>query len=193
MTKLFEDADRYAYPFDHESVVMDVGAFHGEFARAMWDRYKCKVYAFEPIARFNDIARKRVMGCAGVQLSLYGVAGSTREEFWKIKGDMTGAFNQENDEQERVILINVVKLLETLPLPPMIDLLKLNVEGMEYEILQTLIESGAVKRFRHIQVQPHSIVPNAEKHWQAVHLGLLKTHDLAYHKDFVWSGYTLRK
>lgn len=196
--KEFIDADRYEYPgLDHESTVIDLGGFNGDWFKAMSLKYGSRFFVFEPISDFNDRCRRAVVSLPQpnrerIQLSMYAVGGQTREERWHIKGDMTGHFNKENEETDRVIIIDVNKLLDTLPLPPVIDLIKINIEGMEFEVLEALIESGRITRFKNIQVQPHAVFPRASERWAFIDSELQKTHELKYHKEWVWSGYTLR-
>jgi hypothetical protein len=70
-----------------------------------------------------------------------------------------------------------------------IDLMKINIEGGEYELLERLIGSGIVQRCAHIQVQFHSFVPNARDRRARIREMLGATHRVTYEYEFVWEDW----
>ena len=50
---------RLDYPLTQESIVFDLGGYHGDFAAAVYERYGCKVYLFSAALlcmAFNSIS-----------------------------------------------------------------------------------------------------------------------------------------
>ena len=72
-----------------------------------------------------------------------------------------------------------------------IHLLKINIEGGEYDLLEYLIATGWVKRIRDIQVQFHDFVPNAVSRMRQIQASLGATHQLTYQYPFVWENWRL--
>ena len=70
-----------------------------------------------------------------------------------------------------------------------IDLMKINIEGAEYDLLEHLIENKFVENIKDIQVQFHDFVPNAEARMKNIQAGLSKTHYLTYQYPFVWENW----
>jgi FkbM family methyltransferase len=70
-----------------------------------------------------------------------------------------------------------------------IDLLKLNVEGLEYEILERLIDSNAIKNIKFIQVQFHNFADNSIVRRDNIRSFLSKTHEEMYNFPFVWESW----
>lgn len=188
----FEESLRYAYPLDAESVVWDCGAYHGAFARAIAHRYGCTVHAFEPCRRFFEIASATCREFDTVKLHHFAVGSITRSGLLSVRNDSSG-FYSASIVTEEANIIDVTKLLDILDAPPVIDLIKLNVEGCEYEILEALIDNGKVSRFKNIQVQFH---PNVD-HWhyrqRQIERQLLTTHSHEWGEDpMLHQSFTLK-
>lgn len=72
-----------------------------------------------------------------------------------------------------------------------IDLMKINIEGAEYDLLEHLIDTGFVEHIKNIQVQFHDFVPNAEQRMRRIQQRLQQTHSLTYQYPFVWENWKL--
>jgi hypothetical protein len=69
-----------------------------------------------------------------------------------------------------------------------VDLLKINVEGCEYEILDHILNKGLIKIFKNIQVQFHDFVPDAIQKRNKIIEKLKNTHTSTYLYEFVWES-----
>ena len=72
-----------------------------------------------------------------------------------------------------------------------IDLLKINVEGAEYEIIDNLIESNTINKIKSIQVQFHC-VNKYTKIYDSLSNKLSNTHTITWRYPFVWENWTLK-
>lgn len=179
----FREALRYEYPLNADSFVIDLGAFKGTFSAEISRRYNCRVRAYEPIYEFYQVAREVLRPYENVKLYNNGVASIGANAIFGVKGDMTGSFTA-SDQNENVSLLPIDDVL-TEPC----DLLKINIEGGEYDLLDYMIHVGLVEDCKNIQVQFHGNVPGAKERWEANRAGLLKTHRLTYDFPFCWENY----
>jgi hypothetical protein len=102
-----------------------------------------------------------------------------------VAGDASGIF-QASGSMERRPMRGIVELLrETGP----IDLIKINVEGAEYEILEKVLDHGLAGQLHDIQVQFHGVVPDAAARRDALRGRLVRTHRLTYDFPFVWENW----
>ena len=62
-----------------------------------------------------------------------------------------------------------------------IDLMKINIEGGEYDLLFCLIEKDLISRINNLQIQFHSFVPNAKNNREKIINLLKKTHKKTKH------------
>jgi cellulose biosynthesis protein BcsQ len=74
-----------------------------------------------------------------------------------------------------------------------IDLMKINIEGCEYNLLECLIGIGFIKNIKNIQVQFHDFVEDAEKRMMEIQKNLQKTHYLTYQYPFVWENWEIKQ
>ena len=74
-----------------------------------------------------------------------------------------------------------------------VDLIKINIEGGEYEVLETLLNNNMISIFKNIQVQFHDfIVENAKERMNAIQKKIALTHELTYQYEFVWENWKLK-
>lgn len=73
-----------------------------------------------------------------------------------------------------------------------IDLIKINIEGGEYDLLEHLLDANFVEQIENLQIQFHDFVENASARMKKIQNRLEKTHYLTYHYPFVWDNWTLK-
>ena len=71
-------------------------------------------------------------------------------------------------------------------------LLKLNIEGGEYEVLADLLESHFIDKITFIQIQFHDFMPDAENMRASLRRKLAKTHVESWCFDFIWESWRLK-
>lgn len=182
---VFTEALRYQYPLGRQSFVIDAGFHEGAFALEIAKLYSCEIEAYEPIQSYYEAGLTKLTGTK-IRLIQAALGNSPRQETFHLKGCMTGAFAEGQAQQVRVLDAMQVIAHRT------VDLLKLNIEGMEFEVLDRLVETGWIKACQDIQVQFHDCVPDAKARHQALQAKLLKTHYLTYNAPFCWENYRLK-
>lgn len=190
----FSEALRYEFDLKPDDIVWDVGGYEGNWGRIIAEKYGCKVHIFEPIDAFycgimNNLLHHPQR--ANITVHHFGVAGTTREDTFHVKGDSSGIVA--DGPAENVMLLGVVDLLNnSLFADKQIAVLKLNCEGSEYEILEALLDAGLDHRFTNIQVQPHNVVPRAEERWAFIKNRLMLNHRMTFDEPWCWTGFTLK-
>jgi len=180
---------RLNYPMDTNAVVIDCGAYHGAWSRKIYDRYHCKILAFEPIEAYYMIA---VAALAGTGAYVYhaGLGPFNATCTISVAGDASSILvRSEHQEQVRIMTLDEVIHKHALS---RIRLMKINIEGAEYNLLDHLVATNAVEQIDDLQVQFHQFVPNAESRRQIIRNILERTHYLTYNYDFVWENWRIR-
>jgi len=188
----FTESLRHAYPFGPQSVVVDVGAFTGGFAKTMHEKYKCIVLAFEPVKAHFEQASIACREYPRINLFNCGLGSHFRTEMFGVQSDSSGVFAG-SEVKEKVIILPIVDHLRQVYAAGKFDLLKLNCEGMEYEILESLIDHKALTMFANIAAQFHTCAPDYQKRYDSIAAALSQTHELQWREPFVWEGWTIRK
>jgi FkbM family methyltransferase len=179
---------RLQYPLSHDSLVFDVGGYKGEWAAEIYERFACRIFIFEPVKLYARQIQKRFAGSPGVKVFPYGLGSSDRTATISVDNDSSSLFRH-SDDAEEIEIRNVVDFLRTENIVD-IDLMKINTEGAEYELLESLLQCGACENIKNLQVQFHKVFPEAEARMMAIQTALGVTHDLTWQYRFIWENWT---
>ena len=67
--------------------------------------------------------------------------------------------------------------------------MKINIEGDEFPLLESMLENNLITYVTDIQVQFHQFIPNAVARRELIHKKLSETHKLTYNYEFVWENW----
>lgn len=179
---------RLDYDLSPESVVLDLGGFEGQWASDIFSMYLCKVHVFEPVkAHFETIAR-RFRQNPNIHVYSFGLAASNRIERIAVAGDASSIVRAQSEDSESIDIVAAGDFMDE-HIRGTIDLIKINIEGAEYELLEHLIDRGITSRLKNIQVQFHDFVPQAAERMARIQERLRATHELTYQYLFIWENW----
>jgi len=181
----FPEHRRYEYDLDHNSIVFDLGFYEGTFSKNMYQKYGCQIYSFEPIKAFCDLAASMPY----IKLYNYGVGGYSRHQKISLQKDASSIF-LESDISEIVLIKSIDEVLSDLNVNH-IDLIKINIEGCEFELLERILSLNIQNQMRNIQVQFHKNVDNSKLRRSKIRKKLQATHKLTYDFPFLWENWEL--
>ena len=181
---------RVNYDLNKDSVVFDIGGYEGQWSDDIFSKYDCNIYIFEPVQDFAENIKKRFADNKKIQIYPFGLSDKNSNEKIYSNNFKSSLFKKEGNITE----IKLVKFSDFFLQNNInfIDLMKINVEGGEYDLLEELIKTGLVKKVKNIQVQFHNFVPNAKDRMEKIQSKLEKTHKLTYQFKFVWENWTLK-
>ncbi len=175
---------RQVFPLDSSSLVVDVGGYEGQWTSDIFSRYRCKILVFEPVKEFAEEIKDRFKTNDQIVVYSFGLAGKTQECNLSIAGDASST-NTKGSDVVKAELVDVCEFIQRSQIKK-IDLIKINIEGGEYELLERLIGENLLPIFRRILVQFHSIDSGSEERMKNIQLGLGRTHKLKWQFKFVW-------
>jgi FkbM family methyltransferase len=171
-----------------ESLVLDVGGYVGDFAEDISARYGSRVEVFEPIPSFAERIRSRLRGSSKVKVHDFGLAATTRTERISLASESSSIVRSAGAaEQQTIHLRSAREVLERLEGP--IALLKINIEGAEYELLEQLLADGFLRRIEHLQIQFHNFVPDAVARRRSLRARFRETHVEQWNFPFIWESW----
>jgi FkbM family methyltransferase len=178
---------RLEYPLNKNSVVFDLGGYKGEFSENIYNKYNCTVYVFEPVSDFFKIIKDKFTGNNKIHMFNYGLSSEDNTVEISLADDGSSTYQQSNTK-EIIQLKSISDFINENNIKN-IDLLKINIEGGEFDILPELIRTDFVRNIDDIQVQFHNFVDDAIKKREHIRNGLSKTHNLSYDYYFVWENW----
>lgn len=181
---------RLDYPLNPDSIVWDLGGYQGDFAHQIYQRYGCRVFLFEPMPAFHAQCVARFAGNDKITCLKFGL--SDKAGWFDISESAdASSFVRGNGAGQQAELRPITEVFDELGLN-CVDLLKINIEGGEYEVLPALIDTGLIDRVRYIQVQFHNFVPGASAKRDTIRTALAKTHVEMWNYPFVWESWALK-
>lgn len=191
-----DEADRrlrYVYPLNPQSIVFDVGGYLGDFAAEISQRYDCVVYVFEPVANYHASCAARFQGKHKVFCLPFGLSDKDQVLPISVAADASGLYNPRHSRSptEMIKLKTMAGALAELNVRQ-IDLLKINIEGGEFPLLEHLLESGLMPKIRHLQVQFHDFTESAVSRRALIREKLSLTHVQDWCYPFVWESWSRR-
>ena len=181
---------RVDYDLNQDSIVFDLGGYEGQWASDIFCKYNCYIHIFEPVVTYSENIKKRFEKNNKVQVHSFGLASTNSSEKLSLSLDSSSIFGSGTNKID-IILVEAESFIHNSEIK-FIDLMKINIEGAEYELLEYLIEEGIVSKINNIQVQFHDFVSDAESRMKSIQHNLRKTHYLTYHYEFVWENWKLK-
>jgi FkbM family methyltransferase len=180
---------RFEYNLNDKSVVLDLGGYEGQWASDIFSRYLCNVIVFEPVQSFSDRIKKRFKLNNNIEVHQYGLGSFSRAETISICGESSSTLKKKSGaESENIQIIDVKDWIKERNISK-IDLIKINIEGGEYELLERLIELNLIELIENIQVQFHDVAMDSTERMEKIQKELMKTHKPTYQYKFIWENW----
>ena len=182
---------RLNYDLSQSSIVFDLGGYKGNFAQEIYNRYLCEIFIFEPVKSFYKIIDNKFKNIPKVTAYPFGLANNDKELFISNSEDASSVFI-DSDGSEKIKLKSILTFINDNKITH-VDLIKINIEGGEYEVLESLLSSGMIPIFKNLQIQFHDfIIDNANERMENIQAQLAKTHKITYQYKFVWENWEIK-
>lgn len=178
---------RYFYDLSTTSIVFDIGAYRGEWLATIYAMYQSKIYAFEPVPEFYNFLVKKFKQNKNIITLPFGLVGKESQDSLFVSEDSSSMVKKKG-EKIAVHTKNICNFIRENNIRN-IDLMKINAEGVEYDVIETLVDNNLIEIVANLQVQFHDFVPHAQEKYQKVTELLAKTHTRTYCYPFIWENW----
>lgn len=182
----------YDAPLTKGDIALDVGAFEGDWSARVYEKYQPCIYAFELDPPSIELLKKRFTETPDITCVPYGLAGQNATLALSQRGMGSTLHEQGHGNASRgaastvdVEVRDIVDVLDSLGHVD-IAIIKLNIEGAEYDVLERLIEAGQLSQIRCYTIQFHEWLDRAHLRRRRIRKELSKTHTLMWDYPFVW-------
>jgi len=183
---------RLEYNLSSDSVVFDVGGYEGQWTSDIFSRFCCNVHVFEPVPQFAEKIATRFRKNPKIVVHTFGLANCTMSADISLANDGSSTCNIKCAEKNILLLpiklVNIKEFIEKHGIQR-IDLMKVNIEGGEYDLLEYMLSSGLMASIGNLQVQFHDFVPDARMRMEKIQKGLTLTHMKTWSYEFVWENW----
>ncbi|WP_306155449.1 FkbM family methyltransferase [Roseovarius sp. MMSF_3281] len=167
------------------AVVFDVGGFRGEWTdTVLAQSATAHVHVFEPHPGFAETLRQKFRGDSRVTVHELAIGSSTGTMELSDAGDASSAV-ADHGKSFTAPIQKVDEFLSDQDIRH-IDLMKVNIEGGEYDLLPALIDTRAITALDRLQVQFHLFEPGMQPLRDTIRQNLEKSHTCTWSYPFVW-------
>lgn len=183
---------RFDYLLDASSIVYDVGGFAGDYAAVIRQRFDSFVYVFEPDPSSFRLLVDRFKNDTKVKLFEAGLGTKDEIVDFESAGEAGRVAHSGASDAIKVPFLSASEFILNRD-HRVIDLMKINIEGGEYELLDSLIASGVVDRIRNYVIQFHAFGTSYQVDYDRLSEKLTKTHICEWRYPFVWESWVSRE
>lgn len=181
---------RLNYPLKNDSVVFDLGGYEGQWASDIYGKYDANILVFEPFLPYAKNISERFSMNKKIKVFNFGLGKQDQTLHLFSDNDATSTYRGKG-EPHPIIIKRASSFMAENKIY-YINLMKINIEGGEYDLLEDLIENNFIQHVENIQVQFHDFVPHAKERMNLIQQKLSATHDLTYQFEFVWENWRLK-
>lgn len=182
---------RINYNLNQDSIVFDIGGYVGWFSEQINNKYGSKIYCYEPLINFYNQIQNKFIDNKNVLVFPLAISDENKKEVIYVNDDASSVF-QKGGQPIEIDCITLDNAMQDNDIKT-IDLIKINIEGAEYPLLEYMIKNELLEKCKNIQVQFHGFVEYSELRYDYICYELKKTHHLTYHYPFVWENWELNK
>ena len=179
----------YESDIDSNSIVLDAGAYTGEWAQEIMERYSPTIYAFEPDPRNYKQLDKKAQANSRLVPYNFGLGDINEHVQMTLEylgsSVITDASEDKGGGSAEVEIRDIADTWKSLEFDR-IDLMKINIEGAEFPLLERMIETDLLNRVGCFMIQFHEWHPGAYAKRRRIREELSKTHRLVWDFYFVW-------
>ncbi len=168
-----------------QSVVIDGGGYEGEFIDNVLINFGSEVESYEPLEREFKNLNKKYINNDKVKIYNYAIFSKSADLYLNQEG--ISSYIVKDKHGKDTIKINAIDIVEIINKKKKIDLLKLNVEGAEYDILNRIIESNNLSNIKSFLIQYHKSIKNSVELRTEIRSEFKKNNFIeVFNYDFVW-------
>jgi FkbM family methyltransferase len=175
-------------------IIFDLGGHKGDWVQIALTKYpKSIIYVFEPIKLYYDLICDRFKSINNVKVFNFAISDKTYETEISIEGDRSSIhFDSKTIEKECIKVKNIREFLFEEQIF-FVDLIKINIEGEEYNLLEYLMNTPELCVFQNYVVQFHRNIENHISRRNFILNNIKKFYDIIFSVDFVWEGWSIKK
>ena len=180
------------YPLDENSIFIDVGGHLGNFSHNIYKKYKCTIYAFEPLKNNFDKMAKNLSSFPKIICVNSALSNFDGETYISSLGASSSLFDRNEGGVSSKISVKSFSTFVKEENLEIIDLVKMNIEGSEYELLDEIIESGCINKIKYLQIQFHNFVNDAPRKRKDIRNKLKLTHINKFNYPYIWERWDIK-
>ena len=188
------DKKRTQITLKKRELLFDLGGYKGDYTDDLLKNNPDVIsYIFEPVKEYADNINKRFENNSNITVYSFGLSDSNQEININVKGESSSFIRDISpDVKENSKVKDIHEFLLENNIKE-IGLMKINIEGSEYPLLERMIDTKDICKIKRLLVQFHYIDKNSYERMNKIWKELEKTHNLIwYFRPYVWEYWELK-
>lgn len=185
----------YDFALDADDVAVDVGAYEGEWAERITQRYGCGVDGFDLSPAFAEPLAELAARHPRMRMFDYGLGAAQSQVTVSRKSMGSSVFDHPGNASDIAWDVahirDVAEVWQELGWER-VGVMKMNIEGGEYDLLDRLIATGLHAQVDCFTIQFHEWIPDAFARRREIRRQLALTHVCDWSYPFVWEKWSRR-
>lgn len=183
--------DVMKFNLNDNPIIFDLGGYMGEWTQIAKDYYSnATVYVFEPVKKHYDIIYEKFKDDDKVKMFNFGLSDKDDKVKITLTGD-SSSMHQVNDNNEEIEIRDIREFLFENKIFH-VDLIKINIEGEEYNLLEYLCDTPELNIFKNYLVQFHKFIDNYEVRRNNILNIVRKYYDIPFNYEMIFEGWTIK-
>lgn len=168
---------------NEHSVIIDGGGYNGEFADEIIKKSFNRIYIYEPDETFyKNLTEKYKLN---IKVEVLNFALYSKEQITKLSQNLNASSIMEDDKSG--VEVKAVDIFKEFKKYNNIDLLKLNIEGAEFEVISRLIQTKEINKVKYLLVQFHREHDLDGSKLNKITSEISKNYNEIFNYKYVWS------
>ena len=177
------------YDLNENSVVIDLGGYTGVWGQQIINKYNPNMYILEPIEQFYNVLVDKFSSNNKVHLMNVGVSTENKMDKLFVSSDASSSTFNSHHAAVDVEFYNMETILNKWNLN-VVDLIQINIEGDEYPLLEDMLKTGLINKFKNIQIQFHLGIDGDRERRDKIREGLKENgFKEKFNYPFVWESW----
>jgi FkbM family methyltransferase len=183
------------YELDNDSIVIDLGGYYGLWIDEIFKKNNPNIpniILVEPVPEFYNHLVTKYENYEKIKVMNVGVSTDKNEATKTLYVSSDGSSTNFNINVKSVIQIKTTPIDKILSDNNInqVDLLQINIEGDEYGLMEYMIESNTIDKFKNIQIQFHLGIDNDIERRNIIQKNLVsKGFKNKFDYPFVWESW----
>lgn len=165
-------------------IVLDIGAFKGQYTKKMLARNRDMVFwLYEPIADYFQTCQNLFRDKRSITVYQAAVSSDGRDFEMEIDGLRSRHSSGNLTDSVKIASIDIQDIFDSAQ---EFELLKMNIEGMEFECLERLINSNSLVKAKYLLIQFHNFEDDSRSKLEKLREGINKDYSNVWQYEWMW-------
>lgn len=185
--------DVMKFKLKESPIIFDLGGYMGDWTQIAKEYYTdSTIYVFEPVKKHYDIIVDRFLNDCNVKVFNFGLSDKNDIVKITLTGDSSSMHISDDSNYENIEIKDIREFLFENNIFN-VDLIKINIEGEEYNLLEYLSSSNELNIFENYLVQFHKFVDDYENRRNKILSNISEYYDRLFNYEMIFEGWTQKK